>query len=567
MAEYQKNQELELVITALGNEGEGIGHTEDGYTVFVKDALPGDQIRTKLMKCKKQYAFGRLMEIVFPSVDRVEPRCPKARVCGGCQIQELSYEKQLAFKEDKVRNNLIRIGGIENPPMEPIIGMDEPWRYRNKAQFPVGRNKEGRIIAGFYAGRTHAIIPVEHNDCLLGREVNAQILNIVLSHMEQYDIEPYDEATGTGLVRHVLIRCGFTSRQIMVCLVLNGRKLPGEEALADRLMEIPGMTSIMVNVNMENTNVILGDQVRTVRGQSYITDSIGDVSFQISPLSFYQVNPVQTEKLYGKALEYAGLTGEETVWDMYCGIGTISLFLAKKAKKVYGVEIVPDAIEDARRNAKLNGIENAEFFVGKSEDVLPEQYEKHQIKADVIVVDPPRKGCDRAVLDTMLKMQPKRIVYVSCDSATLARDVKILTEGGYHLDRAVAVDQFCHSSHVETVVLLSKGAKGPVDLCSARTEVERRMVDSRKVKVDFSLEGMDLSEFKGKATYEQIKAYVLEETGLKVSSLYIAQIKKKCGLDVGENFNLSKSDNARQPQCTPEKEDAIMQAFRHFGIV
>ena len=550
MAEYQKNQELELVITALGNEGEGIGHTEDGYTVFVKDALPGDQIRTKLMKCKKQYAFGRLMEILSPSADRVEPRCKKARVCGGCQIQELSYEKQLAFKENKVRNNLIRIGGIANPPMEPIIGMEDPWRYRNKAQFPVGRNKEGRIIAGFYAGRTHAIIPVEHNDCLLGKEVNAQILNTVLSHMEQYDIEPYDEATGTGLVRHVLIRCGFTSRQIMVCLVLNGRKFPGEEALADRLMEIPGMTSIMVNVNMENTNVILGDQVRTVRGQSYITDSIGDVAFQISPLSFYQVNPVQTEKLYSKTLEYAGLTGEETVWDMYCGIGTISLFLAKKAKKVYGVEIVPDAIEDARRNAKLNGIENAEFFVGKSEDVLPEQYEKHQIKADVIVVDPPRKGCDRAVLDTMLKMQPKRIVYVSCDSATLARDVKLLTEGGYHLDRAVAVDQFCHSSHVETVVLLSKG-----------------MVDSRKVKVDFSLEGMDLSEFKGKATYEQIKAYVLEETGLKVSSLYIAQIKKKCGLDVGENFNLSKSDNARQPQCTPEKEDAIMQAFRHFGIV
>lgn len=456
MAEYQKNQELELAITALGNEGEGIGHTEDGYTVFVKDALPGDQIRTKLMKCKKQYAFGRLMEIVSPSADRVEPRCKKARVCGGCQIQELSYEKQLAFKENKVRNNLIRIGGIENPPMEPIIGMEEPWRYRNKAQFPVGRNKEGRIIAGFYAGRTHAIIPVEHNDCLLGREVNAQILNTVLSHMEQYDIEPYDEATGTGLVRHVLIRCGFTSRQIMVCLVLNGRKLPGEEALADRLMKIPGMTSIMVNVNMENTNVILGDQVRTVRGQSYITDSIGDVAFQISPLSFYQVNPVQTEKLYSKTLEYAGLTGEETVWDMYCGIGTISLFLAKKAKKVYGVEIIPDAIEDARRNAKLNGIENAEFFVGKSEDVLPEQYEKHQIKADVIVVDPPRKGCDRAVLDTMLKMQPKRIVYVSCDSATLARDVKLLTEGGYHLERAVAVDQFCHSSHVETVVGLHR---------------------------------------------------------------------------------------------------------------
>lgn len=456
MAEYQKNQEITLQITALGNDGEGIGHMPDGYTVFVKDALPGDEIRAKLMKCKKQYAFGRLMEIVTPSADRVAPRCPKARVCGGCQIQELSYEKQLEFKADKVKNNLIRIGGIENPPMEPMIGMDDPWRYRNKAQFPVGRDKEGQIVAGFYAGRTHAIIPVEQNDCLLGKEVNARILDIVISHMQQYDIEPYDEGTGTGLVRHVLIRCGFVSGQIMVCFVLNGRKIPGEDVLADHLMEIPGMTSIMVNVNMENTNVILGDQVRTVRGQSYITDSIGDVSFQISPLSFYQVNPVQTEKLYNKALEYAGLTGDETVWDMYCGIGTISLFLARKAKKVYGVEIVPEAIEDARKNAELNDIKNAEFFVGKAEDVLPEQYEKNQIRADVIVVDPPRKGCDRAVLDTMLKMQPERIVYVSCDSATLARDVKILTEGGYRLTRAVAVDQFCHSSHIETVCELCR---------------------------------------------------------------------------------------------------------------
>lgn len=456
MAEYQKNQEITLQITALGNDGEGIGHMPDGYTVFVKDALPGDEIRAKLMKCKKQYAFGRLMEIVTPSADRVAPRCPKARVCGGCQIQELSYEKQLEFKADKVKNNLIRIGGIENPPMEPMIGMDDPWRYRNKAQFPVGRDKEGQIVAGFYAGRTHAIIPVEQNDCLLGKKVNARILDIVISHMQQYDIEPYDEGTGTGLVRHVLIRCGFVSGQIMVCFVLNGRKIPGEDVLADHLMEIPGMTSIMVNVNMENTNVILGDQVRTVRGQSYITDSIGDVSFQISPLSFYQVNPVQTEKLYNKALEYAGLTGDETVWDMYCGIGTISLFLARKAKKVYGVEIVPEAIEDARKNAELNDIKNAEFFVGKAEDVLPEQYEKNQIRADVIVVDPPRKGCDRAVLDTMLKMQPERIVYVSCDSATLARDVKILTEGGYRLTRAVAVDQFCHSSHIETVCELCR---------------------------------------------------------------------------------------------------------------
>lgn len=313
-------------------------------------------------------------------------------------------------------------------------------------------------------------------------------------------------------------------------------------------------------------------------GQPYIEDFIGDVKYQISPQSFFQVNPMQTEKLYAKALEYAGLTGNETVWDLYCGIGTISLFLAKNARKVYGVEIVPQAIEDARNNAKRNGIDNAEFFVGKAEEVVPAFYEKalkqvqdseagKSIHPDVVVVDPPRKGCEEILLETIVKMQPQRIVYVSCDSATLARDLKFLSANGYAVKKVQPVDQFGHSVHVETVVLLSKGAKGPVDLCSARTEVERRMVDSRKVKVDFSLEDMDLSKFKGKATYEQIKAYVLEKTGLKVSSLYIAQIKKKCGLDVSENFNLSKSDNARQPQCTPEKEDAIMQAFKHFGMI
>lgn len=456
MVEYQKNQEVEVVVNALGNEGEGVGHTQDGYTVFVKDALPGDVIRAKLMKCKKQYAFGRLVEILTPSKDRVEAVCEKARVCGGCQIQEIAYEKQLEFKADKVKGNLVRIGGVKNPPMESIIGMEDPWRYRNKAQFPIGRTKEGKIVAGFYAGRTHAIVPVPDNDCVLGREVNAKILGKVISHMETYDIEPYDEATGTGLVRHVLIRCGYSTDEIMVCLVVNGTKIPEEDVLADSLMEIPGMTSIMLNTNMDQTNVILGDQVRTIRGESYITDQIGDVKFCISPLSFYQVNPVQTEKLYRKALEYAGLTGKETVWDVYCGIGTISLFLAQKAKKVYGVEIVPDAIEDAKKNAALNGIHNVKFFVGKAEDVLPKQYEKHQIYADVIVVDPPRKGCEQAVLDTIIKMEPKRVVYVSCDSATLARDVKALTENGYVLKSVTPVDQFCHTAHVETVCLLSR---------------------------------------------------------------------------------------------------------------
>lgn len=456
MVEYQKNQEVEVEVNALGNEGEGVGHTQDGYTVFVKDALPGDVIRAKLMKCKKQYAFGRLVEILTPSKDRVPAVCEKARVCGGCQIQEIAYEKQLEFKTDKVKSNLVRIGGVKNPPMEPIIGMDDPWRYRNKAQFPIGRAKDGKIVAGFYAGRTHAIVSVPDNDCMLGREVNAKILDKVIAHMETYDIEPYDEATGTGLVRHVLIRCGFATDEIMVCLVVNGTKIPEEDALADSLMEIPGMTSIMLNTNMDQTNVILGEQVRTIRGESYITDQIGDVKFCISPLSFYQVNPVQTEKLYLRALEYAGLTGKETVWDVYCGIGTISLFLAREAKKVYGVEIVPDAIEDAKKNAALNDIHNVKFFVGKAEDVLPKQYEKHQIYADVIVVDPPRKGCEQAVLDTILKMRPKRVVYVSCDSATLARDIKTLAEDGYVLKAVTPVDQFCHTAHVECVCLLTK---------------------------------------------------------------------------------------------------------------
>ena len=420
---------------------------------------------------------------------------------------------------------------------------------------------------------------------MLGVAENREILDAILSYMRECHIEPYDETTGRGLVRHALIRYGFTTKEVMVCLVINGRKLPAQNVLVEKLQVISGMTSISININQKNTNVILGEQTETIWGQSYITDYIHlrdcmnfertgkAISYHISPQSFYQVNPEQTEKLYSLALEYAGLTGKESVWDLYCGIGTISLFLAGKTGHVYGVEIVPQAIADAKDNAKRNGFSNTEFFVGKAEEVLPEFYAKHKnektdmLHPDVIVVDPPRKGCDEKCLETMLLMKPERIVYVSCDSATLARDLKVLAEGGYEVKRVRAVDQFAHTTHVETVVLLSKGAKGPVDLCSARTEVERRLVDSRKVKVDFSLEDMDLSEFKGKATYEQIKAYVLEQTGLKVSSLYIAQIKKKCGLDVGENFNLLKSENARQPQCTPEKEEAIMQAFKHFGIV
>lgn len=453
--EFKKNDLLTVTIEDMGHDGEGIGKYE-GYTVFVKDAVIGDTVQVKLMKTRKNFGYGRLMEILTPSPDRIEAPCPFARPCGGCQIQSLSYEKQLDFKAQKIRNNLKRIGGFtdEELSMEPVIGMESPFGYRNKAQFPVGTDREGQLVTGFYAGRTHAIIP--NRKCLLGVPVNESILNTVLNFMKEFGVTAYQEETGQGLVRHVLIRYGFHTGQVMVCLVVNGKKLPHSQELVDRLCRIEGMSSILLNVNCQKTNVILGKEVRLLWGKEYITDTIGGICYQISPLSFFQVNPVQTEKLYGKALEFAGLTGGETVWDLYCGIGTISLFLAQKAGKVYGVEIVPEAIADARKNAALNGIDNAEFFVGRAEDVLPEKYEKEGIHADVIVVDPPRKGCKESVLDTMVKMEPERIVYVSCDSATLARDLKYLRERGYEVKNVQGVDMFPQTVHVETVVLLQR---------------------------------------------------------------------------------------------------------------
>ena len=449
----KKNDLIEVTIEDLSEEGTGIGKFE-GMTFFIKDAVIGDRVRAKIMKLKKTYGFARLMEVLTPSPDRVEPLCPVARQCGGCQIQAMSYEAQLAFKTRKVENNLKRIGKFEEIPMESIIGMEDPFHYRNKAQFPFGKNRDGKIITGFYAGRTHSII--ENTSCHLGKEVNEKILEKILAWMNAFHVEPYNEATGKGLMRHSLIRCGFRTGEIMVCLVINGRKIPGEEALVDSLKIIPGMTSISLNVNKEKTNVILGREVINLWGRPYIEDYIGEVKYQISPLSFFQVNPVQTERLYGKALEYAGLTGEETVWDLYCGIGTISLFLARKARKVYGVEIIPDAIEDARRNASLNGFTNTEFYVGKAEEVLPEKYEKEGVRADVIDVDPPRKGCDENLLSTMVRMQPERIVYVSCDSATLARDLRYLCDNGYELKRVCPADMFPQTVHVETVVGLQR---------------------------------------------------------------------------------------------------------------
>ncbi|MDY2754075.1 MAG: 23S rRNA (uracil(1939)-C(5))-methyltransferase RlmD [Blautia obeum] len=548
--EYRKNDIVTLEIVDCGTDGEGIGKA-DGFTVFVKDAVIGDTIMAKIMKAKKNYGYGRLMEILKPSPYRVEPVCLSARQCGGCQLQAVSYEEQKVFKEKKLRGHLERIGGFTEFPMEPLIGMDDPYHYRNKAQFPVGRNKEGRIVTGFYAGRTHAII--ENRDCALGIPQNKDVLDRVIAHMEKYNIAPYDEATGKGLVRHIFVRYGFFTGELMVCLIINGQDLPHQRELVEKLCEIPGMTSISLNMNKKRSNVILGDKVKTIWGEDYITDKIGDISYEISPLSFFQVNPKQTWKLYSKALEYADLHGEETVWDLYCGIGTISLFLAQKAKFVRGVEIVPAAIEDAKRNAQINHIENVEFFVGKAEEVLPREYEKNGVYADVIVVDPPRKGCDEMLLKTILKMQPKRVVYVSCDSATLARDLRFLCDNGYELKKVCGVDQFPQTVHVETCVLLG-----------------RKIVNDKNVEymhVDYEPEDAEyLRGIKGSATYAEIKKWIKEQYNVSVSSLYIAQCKDACGFEKRDNYNKG-VEGHRVPNCPAEKRELIMKAFKHFKMI
>lgn len=570
--EFQKNDHLTVEIEDMSNEGEGIGKV-DGFTLFVKDTVIGDIAEVKIMKAKKHYAYARLEKLVKASVYRAEPECDFYRQCGGCQLQALRYEKQLEFKENKIRNNLIRLGGFEakyvDARMEPIVGMEEPWHYRNKAQYPVGTDKEGNPVTGFYAGRTHSIIA--NTDCALGAAENKEILEAVLAYMKENRIPAYDETTGKGLVRHVLIRKGFTSKEIMVCLIVNTDKnsLPQQDKLLEKLTKIENMTSISISLNREKTNVIMGKEIHTIWGSDTISDTIHvrdmqaegypftgkALTFSISPLSFYQVNPVQTEKLYSLALEYAGLTGQETVWDLYCGIGTISLFLAGSAKKVCGVEIIPQAIEDAKANAARNGIDNAEFFVGKAEEVLPAFYAKQDAASemrhpDVIVVDPPRKGCDTDCLDTMLKMQPERIVYVSCDSATLARDLRILCDGGYEIQKIRGVDQFGMTVHVETVCLLSK-------LHEAKHHIN--------VKVD--MDELDLTSAETKATYKEIEEWVQEHYGFHVTNLNIAQVKQKHGIIERENYNKPKSENSRQPGTTPEKEKAITEALKYFKMI
>ena len=601
----KKNDVLTIRIEDMGVDGEGIGKV-DNIPLFVKDALIGDVVSVKIMKMKKNYGYARLLEILEPSKDRVTPPCEFHRSCGGCQIQALSYEKQLEFKQRKIRNNLKRIGGFSEEMleqvMEPIIGMDEPYHYRNKAQFPVGRDREGRTVTGFYAGRTHTIIP--NRNCLLGMPMNEKILETVLSFMEKYQIEPYDEKTNRGVVRHVLTRYGHTTKEWMVCLVINRTKLPHADALVEELVKLEGMTSISININQKNTNVILGEKVETLWGSPYITDYIhlrtgadwqveGDgIAYRISPQSFYQVNPIQTEKLYSTALAYAGLTGEESVWDLYCGIGTISLFLAQRAKQVYGVEIVPQAIADAKENAKLNGITNAEFFVGKAEEVLPEFYERmrrgdsgissgtssglsdaevldmdaatdvQMLTPDVIVVDPPRKGCDTKCLETIVQMSPKRVVYVSCDSATLARDLKFLCENGYEVKRVRGCDMFGQTVSVETVVLLShKKADSYIHIDVEFGEGEG------KIPVDSIAKRAEAYKPKEKVTYKMIKEYIEAKYGFKVHTAYIAEVKRNLGLPMYDAPNAVEELKQPRKHPTPEKVEAIKDALRYFAVI
>ncbi len=552
---FSKNDEVDILIEDISNEGEGIGHV-NGYALFVKDTLPGDYVHAKIIKVKKSYGFARLMDIIKPSEDRTEAVCENAMRCGGCQLQHYRYDRQLDYKQNKVKNALVRMGGFAadfiDSVMEPVIGMDNPYNYRNKAQFPVGKDKEGNTVIGFYAGRTHSIIDSRY--CYIQSEVSNKVVSIIRSWIERYGISPYEETKHSGLIRHILVRNGFKTGEVMVCLVVTSKKVPALDKLVELLGDIDGLVSVCLNINKDKTNKILGDKIINVYGRDYIEDYIGDVKYRISPLSFYQVNPVQTEKLYSTALDFAGLTGNETVWDLYCGIGTISLFLAKSAKSVLGVEIVPQAISDAKVNAQINNIDNALFTCGAAEDVedfLTENELQHIYgNPDVIVVDPPRKGCDSKLLDTIISHSPERIVYVSCDPATLARDLKILCEDVYEIKRVRACDMFGMSGHVETVVLLSQ-----------------RKADDY-VEVELELAELDATSAEIKATYEEIKKYVAEHNeGMKVSSLYIAQVKKKFGIEMGQNYNLPKAEDSKQPQCPKDKEEAIVEALKSFRMI
>ena len=546
----QKNQILTLQVERLSSDGSGVAHSPEGEAVFIPGAAPGDEARVRIVKDCKRYAFGILDEVLTPSPDRIPVDCTVAGPCGGCSLRHLRYEAELRAKQESVADAFARIGGLEVPVL-PILGSPEEDRYRNKVQFPVGLDKNGRPCIGFYAGRTHRIVPCP--DCKLQPGVLNEIGNVLCAFFAEKGIRPYSEETGKGLVRHIFLRRGAHSGQIMVCLVCTKAKLPCAEELCARLREqFADIRTILLNVNAKNTNVILGTETHTLYGPGYIEDTLCGVPVQLGPLSFYQVNTLAAERLYGIAAEYAQLTPDDALLDLYCGMGTIGLSMVDHCRELVGVEIVPEAIESAKANAARmgDGIAAKSRFFCADAGAAATRLAAEGLRPDVIVLDPPRKGCDEATLSAVVKMNPQRVVYVSCNPATAARDAKWLETQGYRTEKVQPVDLFPRTKHCETVVLLSKGE-----------------IDSKKVRVEFSLEDMDMSEFQDGATYPQIKEYVLEHTGLKVSNLYISQIKRKCGLEVGKNYNLPKSEDSRQPQCPPEKEKAIREAFKYFGMI
>ena len=546
----QKNQILTLRIERLSSDGSGVAHSADGEAVFVPGTAPGDEARVRIVKDCGRYAFGILDELLTPSPDRIPVDCPVAGPCGGCSLRHLDYAAELRAKQESVLDAFRRIGGLEVPVLD-ILPSPDVDRYRNKVQFPVGIDKNGVPCIGFYAGRTHRIVPCP--DCKLQPSVLNEIGNALCAFFAQQVIRPYDEQSGKGLVRHIFLRRGAHSGQIMVCLVCTRAKLPHAEQLCTALRgQFPAISTILLNVNAKNTNVILGSENHILYGPGYIEDTLCGVPVRLGPLSFYQVNTLAAERLYGVAAQYAQLTPDDTLLDLYCGMGTIGLSMAGQCRELIGVEIVPEAIESAKANAARMGeavAAKSRFFCADAGQAAT-QLAAEGLHPDIVMLDPPRKGCDEATLSAVVRMAPRRVVYVSCNPATAARDAAWLEQNGYHAEKVQPVDLFPRTKHCETVVLLSKGE-----------------VDSKKIRVEFSLEDMDMSEFQDGATYTQIKDYVLEHTGLKVSSLYISQIKRKCGIGVGKNYNLPKSEDSRQPQCPPEKEKAIREAFKYFGMI
>ena len=541
MDALRKNQLYTAEITGYTAEGLGVARV-DGQVVFVHGGVRGEVCRLRVMKVLKHLAYARVEEVLTPSPARVEPDCPHYPACGGCDFRHITYAEELEAKRRRVEDALRRVGGAEISVTE-ILGSEAVDGCRNKCQFPVSRQG----LAGFYRARSHEVVPAA--DCRAQAPQARAAARAVEGYMADYRVPAYDETTGKGLLRHIYVRTSRTGRAL-VCLVVNGRELPREPELVERLRAAcPDCVGVVLSENTRDTNVVLGDRYRTLWGEDTLEDTLCGHTFRLAIPAFYQVNVPQAERLYAKAAELAGLTGAETVLELYCGAGTITLTLAERAKRVIGAEIVPEAVENARENAARNGVNNAEFFCGDAAGVA-EKLASEGLRPNVVVVDPPRKGLEEPVIFSVAAMAPDRVVYVSCDSATLARAVTRFASLGYRLERAVAVDMFPRTRHVETVVLLSKGE-----------------IDSQKVRVEFSLEDMDMSGFRKGATYDEIKAYVLEKFGLKVSSLYISQVKRKCGLEVGENYNLSKAEGTKQPQCPLEKEEAIRTALAHFGII